>query len=126
MNVDALIEEYIALRDVKSDLKKEWSDANAEVERRMNQIEAEFLNKFNTENSTQAKSESGIAFKHTRSSVKVQDRDTWMKHIIDTEGWHFIESKANKTAVDEYIAEHGEPPPGVAIVVETTVNVRRS
>lgn len=126
MDTDALIAEYIELRDAKAQLKKQWSEDNEKIDRRLNQIEAEFLNKFNTENSESAKAASGIAFKTTRTTAKVVDRDSWLRDIIENENYQFIESKANKTAVDQYIAEHGEPPPGVNIVTETTVNIRRA
>lgn len=101
-------------------------EENAVIDKRMNEIEAEFLNKFNTENSESAKASSGIAFKTTRVTAKVQDRDSWLADMIENENWQFIESKANKTAVDQYIAEHGAPPPGIGIVTETTVNIRRA
>lgn len=126
MNVDELITEYITLRDDKAALKKQWSEDNAVLDKRMFEIESEFLNKFNTENSESAKSAAGTAFKTHRVTAKVEDRDSWLKHVIETENYQFIESKANKTAVDQYIAEHGAPPPGISIVTETTVQIRRA
>lgn len=126
MIVEEAINRYIELRDAKSALKAEWSKANALIETEMNQIEAQFLQKFNEEGSETVGSASGTAYKSTRSTAKVLDRDSWLKHIIESEDYQFIESRVNKTAVDEYINEHGMPPPGVGIVAETTVNIRRS
>jgi len=126
MIVEEAINRYIELRDAKSALKAKWSEENAAIDREMNRIEAQFLQKFNDEGCETVGSESGTAYKSTRYSAKVLDRDSWLRSIIETENYQFIESRVNKTAVDEYIAANGVPPPGVGITAETTVNIRRS
>ena len=126
MIVEDAINRYIELRDAKAALKAKWSEENALIDREMNQIEAQFLSKFNEEGSETVGSASGTAYKSTRFSAKVVDRDSWLKDIIENENYQFIESRVNKTAVDEYIAANGAPPPGVTVVGETTVNIRRS
>ena len=39
--------------------------------------------------------------------------------------YDFLESRVNKTALDQFIEEHGDLPPGVTRNVEQIINVRR-
>lgn len=52
-----------------------------------------------------------------RITVSLDDPDEFMRHVIGTEEYGLLDRKANKTAVEEYLHEHGALPPGVKYTV---------
>lgn len=126
--VDQAIARYIKLRDERDEVKKaqaefirtEFTEPMLKIENAM----LKFLEKTG-QNSAKAR-DIGVAFVSERSSDKVTDRDAWLKFVIENEQFEFIESRVNKAALDEFIEENQDLPPGVSRSVERTVKIRRS
>ena len=55
----------------------------------------------------------------------MKDRDEYLKFVIEKEMWDLLENRVSKTAVRDYLEEHGELPPGVNYVTTQVVRVRR-
>ena len=85
-----------------------------------------FLAEFNETGQESAKTEHGTAYKATRMSTKVSDRDAFLNFVRENEAWEFLESRANKTAVTAYMEENEDVPPGVDVSRISTINIRRS
>jgi hypothetical protein len=125
MKVDEVIALYIAKRDEKADLKKAYDKSVEDIDKLLKKIENKFLEQFIKSGQTSSKTAAGTAFTKERTSDKVIDRDAYLKFVKDTDAFEFIESKANKTALDQYIAENNDLPPGVTRTTETIVQIRR-
>lgn len=128
MKVDELVSKYIMLRDKKAEMKKEYEGKAAKVMEVMDKIEAVLLKTFQDTGSDSIKTEMGTAFKSTRSSATVADRDAYFGWVLadPEERMMFVESRANKTAVEQYKAANDDLPPGLNWREEVVVNVRRS
>lgn len=126
-SVKKVIEGYIQLRDNKDAIKKRHKDELAPVNEKMMMIENWLLGELTTAESDSITAKGvGTAFKSTRTSAKIDDWETVLKHIKEEELWHMLERRISKTAVEEYIEANGEPPEGVHITREITVQVRRA
>ncbi len=125
MRVDELVSNYVALRDKKAQIKKDYEDEAAKLTLLMDQIEGRILQHLDSTGTESARTDAGTAFKSTRSFTTVGDRDTFLRDCIDNDRLHLIDPRVSKKAVDEYVTVHGELPPGVNMRTEVTVNIRR-
>jgi hypothetical protein len=126
MKINDAIERYIKLRDKKAEIKKRHAAELEKYETALKKLEAGFLKLFEKSGQTSAKVNGvGIAFVKERTSDKVTDRAAFLRFVKSNDAFDFVESRVSKAALDEYIEEHGDMPPGVSRSTERVVNVRR-
>jgi hypothetical protein len=126
MKLDELIQKYLKLRDAKSELEAKHKQETSRYTQAMAKIEKMLLAEFNETGQDSAKTGAGTAYKTIRTSAKVADRDAFFDFVRESESWAFLESRVNKTAVEEYLQEHEQLPPGVDVTRSATINIRRS
>jgi hypothetical protein len=74
-----------------------------------------------------AKTENGTAYQVTTMGVKVDNRNEFLKFIVDQQQWDMLQAGALKEPVKDWLDKHdGVKPPGVAIEFFTKCNIRRS
>lgn len=122
--IDELVGLYIKLRDRRSARKAAYDLDDAKDKAYQDKIEAKLLEYFKETGVESARTDAGTAYRSVAMSVTVADRDSFMAFALEHP--EFLESKANKTAVSNYIETEGELPPGVNISRKATVGVRRS
>ena len=125
-DIQTLVEKYVQLRDKKSELDKAHKEKMAKYNNAMQELEARLLDNLNSMGVESARTPNGTAYRTVRSSVKVEDRDAFLDFIRENGEWEFLESRANKTAVESYLEEQEELPPGLSINRQSVVNIRRS
>lgn len=125
MKVDSIVEKYIALRDKKAEVKKEYEQRVAKITEVMAKAEAVLLKHFDEAGIESVKTAAGTAYKSHRTNATVADWDSFLSHVQRNDAWELLEHRAAKKAVEEYKANHGDIPPGVNWSSEIVVNVRR-
>lgn len=126
MNTAELVSVYIRLRDRRAKRKAEYESADSGDKASQDKIEAKLMARFNDEGCDSVKTEFGTAYKSTRTSATVAEWDAALDYIKANEAWEMLEHRVSKSAVEGYIAEHQEPPPGVNISQTVVINVRRT
>lgn len=128
MKLDELVSQYITLRDRKSELKQHYDVKVRDLDQLLDRIEARLLETFEASGVDSVKTPAGTAYRSTRASVSVADRDSYFGWILQdpTERMVFLESRANKTAVEQFKAANDDLPPGLNWREERVVNIRRS
>jgi hypothetical protein len=126
MKLSEAIALYIQVRDEKAALKKQFTAATEGLDLKLKKLESMFLKAFEKSGQTSAKADTGTAFIKERVSDKVVDREAYIAFLKAEGAYDMIESRVNKTALDEYIEEHEDLPPGITRSVERTINVRRA
>lgn len=126
MKLDDLIKKYLKLRDAKSELEAKHKAETQRYTQAMTKIEQLLLAEFNETGQDSAKTAVGTAYKSVRTSAKVADRDAFLDFVRENDAWGFVENRVNKTAVEEFLAEHEQLPPGVDVTRSATINIRRS
>lgn len=126
MKVSELVDKYIQIRDRKAQLKKEYEAKVAPLEEAHAKIEAKFLELMHKTGTDSFKTEFGTAYRTTRSSVTVADRDAFMTYIRENDEWPLLEVRPSKAAVETFKDAHEELPPGLNYREEIVVNIRRS
>lgn len=125
IRVDALVDKYIKLRDLKDRVKAEYAECESKIVAAMDEIEGKLMTFLNQTGQESANTKAGTFFKRTTTSAKVVDRDVFIKFVMDNDATNFLESRVNKTAVEEYIQANGAVPPGVDVSRVVTISVNR-
>jgi hypothetical protein len=127
MKLDEVVGKYIKLRDMKTQIKREYDAKVGKVEAAMDKIEAMILKFFDENGGIQSiRTTHGTPYVQLRESVTVADRDSFFDFIRANERWDMLESRANKTAVLQHKEEHeGELPPGLNYRAERVINIKR-
>ena len=126
VDIQTLVDKYVQLRDKKSELDTAHKERMAKYNHAMKELESRLLDQLNTLGVESARTPSGTAYRSIRSSVKVDDRDAFISFVRDNDGWDFVESRPNKSAVESYLEEQQELPPGVSMIGKFVVKIRRS
>lgn len=124
--VDDVIAGYIALRDQKEATAKRHKEELAPINEKMTKVAAWLQKQLVEQKLQNFKGKSGVAFLQTDTSVKVEDFDALLNWIKENNAWVFLEKRAAKTVVQEYVEANGEVPPGLNITSEVVVHVRKS
>ena len=125
MTIDKLVEKYIALRDKRDALKKQHTAELAPYNGAMERIEAMLLGHLNDARLESMRAAQGTAYKTVRSSAKVVSWSETLRFIRERELWELLEARVSKVAAEAVVAETQAPIPGVGIVREVCVQVRR-
>ena len=126
MKIDQIVANYIELRDAKQAMEREHEQALQPIKEAMEMAEQKMLGYLNEAVLSSCRTQFGLVQKATKTSATVPNWDIAWEHTQQKELWHMLEHRVSKTAVEGYINEHGEPPPGVNVTRVVTVQFRRS
>lgn len=127
MTVAELVKKYIELRDQKAAMKAKFAEQEAKVNEVMEKIEAKLLQVMEQLGVDNMKSEAGTAYRSTRASTTVADRDAFLKFLQESGEWSLADLRAAKATVTQYKdANNGALPPGLNWREEVVVGIRRT
>lgn len=137
---------YLKLRNAKKDIDEQAKAKTRPLTEGMERLESFFLQKMEELGVDALKNDAGTPYRTTKVSVTVADTSVFMEYILDKaleslpikpdakeviknamlDSGHFalLEARASKTAVEAYLEETDELPPGLNRRVEAAVNVR--
>ena len=122
----SLLKLFIGLRDRRAKRKAAYEADDAGAKDKQYAIEIEFLRRFDERGIDNVSSrEYGTAYRSTRSSVTVEDPDTFMNHVTSNKAWELLDVRAKKKSCQDYQEHHGELVPGTKYSETQVVNFRR-
>jgi hypothetical protein len=125
-SVDTLVEKYVKIRDKKAEIAAEQKKVMERINGALKKLEAAMMQEMQTAGAESIRTAAGTCYVSTKTTAKVQDREAFLDFVRENGAWDFIESRANPKAVEEYVGEHEELPPGVTTTRYSSVNVRRA
>lgn len=127
MDTNKLTKAYVALRDAKAELTKEFNVKDAEIKAKLDLLEGQML-KFLIDTGTDSvRTPNGTFFKQEEITPAGEDWDAFYKWVAKNDAFDFLERRIKKTAVKEYMESNkGKIPPGVSVYREFVVRVRRT
>jgi len=126
MKLDKIIEGVIALRQKKSELKKEFDGKAAEIEDAIKLAEAVLLEHFQKTGTESARTAAGTAYKSVRRFTSTADWESFLEFVRENEAWDMLTKKPANSAVLEWAEDNGQLPPGINARTEITINIQRS
>lgn len=118
-------EQYVKLRDKKKELKDRHTEELAPINEALDKLEALFLRELNASKQDSAKAGSGTVYKTVKKTASLEDPAQFRSYVIGGELWDLADMRANVGAVEDFIKEHGQLPPGVKYSEIEEVGVRR-
>jgi hypothetical protein len=127
MEVDKIVERYVALRDRKAEMKKAYEASVEDLDKGLEKIENYLLKTLQDMGTEAFKTAHGTAYITTKTSASIRDWDEFKTFLSAQEDpFYFLDRRANKTAVEEYSKAHQDLPAGINWTAIKAVNVRRS
>lgn len=126
MDLNEIVEKYIALREKKAEMKKEYDTKVADVDMLIDRLDGVILKTFRESGVDSVKTKAGTAYTSVRSSAKVADPEMFRNFVIEGSHWEFYENRVSKEVVAQYKTEHNDLPPGISWSEVVTVGVRKS
>lgn len=125
-NIEDLVRAYITLRDQKAALKAEQAEAMKPYDEALAKLEARALAALNQTGVESMKTSAGTVYSTTFTSATVADKSAFMEYITNNDAFDLLDVRANKTAVQDYMAANDDVPPGVTVRRELKVGFRRA
>jgi len=123
---DKLVAAFVQLRDQRAQRKAAFTNADNDDKAKQEKIESILLQRFEKDGLESVRTGFGTAYKATKSSATVADKETFLQHVRDNGAWELLEARCSKDAVKQYRAEHNDLPPGINWYEEVGINIRRS
>ncbi|MGYP004497440433 len=124
--VDDIVAAYVRLRDQKAELKAQQAEAMKPYDEALAKLEAEALQILSDTGVESMKTSAGTVYKSVATSATVQDKSAFMDYIREHLAFDLLDVRANKTAVQDFVTENQDTPPGVVIRREMKVGFRRA
>lgn len=125
-NVEAIVGAYIKVRDEVAQIKASHKAQLEPYVQALDKLEAQMLQVLSDAGVESMKTSVGTAYRSERTSVTVADKSAFMDYIESNKAFDLLDVRANKTAVEGFMAENQDVPPGVNIRREVAVNFRRA
>lgn len=123
---DRAVAKYLELRDKIAQLKKDQVAAMAPFAAALELVGNWLLEDLNNSHVESMRAEAGTFYKSVRTSAKVEDWGSTLKFIQDQGAWELLEARVSKLAVAAIMEETQQTIPGVSVVRETVINVRKA
>nr|DAE97287.1 MAG TPA: hypothetical protein [Caudoviricetes sp.] len=124
--VDDIVAAYVRLRDQKAELKAQQAEVMKPYDEALAKLEAEALQILSDTGVESMKTSAGTVYKSVATSATVQDKSAFMDYIKEHQAFDLLDVRANKTAVQDFVTENQDTPPGVVIRREMKVGFRRA
>jgi hypothetical protein len=126
LQLDKMIQSYVALRDRKRAIEAKHKEELAPYAKVMGEIEAKMLAHMQKLGTNSVNTDAGTAYQITKPSATIRDGAAFRQWVVETAAFGIVDWRANANAVSEYIEDNGGAlPPGVNFSTRTTVNFRR-
>lgn len=127
MDINALARAHIRLRDARASLRRDYETQDDELKQKQNVIEAQMLKLMLDSNVSSVRTDSGTFYKQEQMIPIGSDWEVFYNWIAKNQAFDALERRVKRTFVQEYMEEHnGEPPPGISVLRENVVRVRRT
>jgi len=123
-NVERAISAYIKIRDDLDAKRKAFKEVESAAKAKLDEISG-YIGK-HIGSAESVKTAHGTAFRAKKDFTAVEDWESAIKFIVDTDNVQMLNKSVSKAAVKEYMAEHsGATPPGIKYSSLIEIQVRR-
>lgn len=127
VNIAALVEQFVRLRDKREKLSKAYKEADDKLKDQMQVITADLLSTMNNSKLDTMRTEHGTVSRLIDIKPSATDWTKIYAWVKKHDAFEMFNKRLNTSFIKEYMDEHdGKLPPGVNIHQEYVVRVRRS
>ena len=123
--LDRLVRVYLKIRNTRSELRARYEEQDAELKQQLEMIEATIMQHMQRAGIQSVNTGAGTAYISTDSRATIADWSAFSKWVLKNKAIDFLEQRVKKAAVEEYLQDTNELPPGVQFVRQHVVRVRK-
>ena len=125
-DINAIVAHYITMRDHRAKLDAEHKARVGEIDAQMKNAEIFLLDHMNSTNQRNAGFTNGTVIISDKVLPSFEDKNTTMQFIKETDNMGLLSVRLSSTAVKEFMENNnGQLPPGVKVITERSVSIRR-
>ncbi len=126
MDLTAIVNAHIKIRDARSAARKEFDTRDAELKASQVKLEGVLLDHLTKVNADSIRTDAGTFYRQEDVIPNASDWSAFYGWIKENDAFDALERRIKKTFVKEYMeANEGALPPGVSTFREYVVRVRR-
>ena len=126
VGIDKLVAVYIKLRDKKSELQKEYSEKESEIDAKMDTIKLALLDHCATSGAESVRTAHGTFYRTVKHKYWTSDWESMNRFILENNALDLLEKRLHQTNLRTLLEEHPDKlPPGLNAESEYTITVRR-
>lgn len=127
ISVDRLVAAYIRMRDKRSQLLREYEDADGEIKEKMQVIEDKLLELCKGIGADSLKTKHGTVIRSVKTRYWTGDWQSMHKFILEHGMPDLLERRISQSAMKQMLDENPDlMPPGVNVDSKYAVTIRRS
>ena len=128
VDVEEVVQAYLAIRNERDRVLKEYEAVDGELKKDMDEIEKVLLGVCNDVNANSIKTQHGTVMRKLNERYYCQDWDNFYQFVMENEAVQLLEKRIHQGNFRQFISEHeGDGlPPGVNVMREYGISVRKS
>ena len=126
--IELIVKKYVETRNEIAAIEAEAKEKVDELKKYQEAREQHLFKVLSELGCKNIKTDFGTVYTARKESVTVADKEVFINWVKETDGFSYMDIRANKTSVLEAMGEEREnnPPPGVNYVSIATVQIRKS
>jgi hypothetical protein len=126
VKLDKVAATYVKIRDKRSELKKAYEDADFKLKVQLKTLDSFFLETLQALGVESARTKYGTVTKSLDFKPSCEDWNALYAWIAENDAFDALEKRVKKSFIVNYMEDNSnELPPGVSVLKEWTVTVRR-
>lgn len=125
-DADKLVTAYIAMRDRRSELKKQFEDEDGVLRENMDKIEHAILEHCKENNIESLKTTSGTAYKRVSERYWATDWDAFNQYVKEHDILEVYEKRIAQGNMKQFLEDNPGATPPINVDRKFTISVRRS
>lgn len=125
-DADKLVTAYIAMRDRRSELKKQFEDEDGVLRENMEKIEHAILEHCKENNIESLKTTSGTAYKRVSERYWATDWDAFNQYVKEHDILEVYEKRIAQGNMKQFLEDNPGATPPINVDRKFTISVRRS
>jgi hypothetical protein len=126
VKLDKVAQTYVKIRDKRSELKKQYEAEDLKLTTQLETIEGFLLETLQALGVESARTKYGTVIKSLAVKPSCEDWTAFYAWIAENDAFDALEKRVKKSFVTEYMESNSdELPPGITVLKEWVVSVRR-
>jgi hypothetical protein len=124
--VDRLVKAYVAMRDKRSELAKEYEKADGKIATQMDMVESELMRMCKDIGADSIKTQYGTVFRTVKTRYETADWENMYKFVVENNIPQVLERRISSLNMKQFLEENPTLMPiGMNVNNRYTVTVRR-
>jgi hypothetical protein len=125
VDMERLARVWRKMQDKRDTLRREYDEADQEVERQQAVVATALLSAMNGLKAEKLTTSSGVVERQKKVLASGADWPAIRRFVVENDAWEMLHKRISTTFIDKWMKEHDAAPPGVNVFTEFKVVVKK-